>query len=84
MSIEGLILFLLIGLAAGWLANKITKGSNKSLLSNLLVGCIGAIIGGYLNSIIGLSLFRIAILDNLLIAFLGALLLLFIIRLIRK
>ena len=43
-----LVLFLLIGLAAGWLAGEIMK-SKRGLLGNLAVGVIGAFIGGFLG-----------------------------------
>ena len=44
----GLIYFLLIGLAAGWLAGKIMKGYSFGLAGNLVVGVIGAVLGGFL------------------------------------
>ena len=39
--------YLLIGLAAGWIASLICKGSGSGLLGNLIVGLIGGILGGY-------------------------------------
>lgn len=47
--------FLLIGLAAGWLASQIMKGGGSGLVSDLLMGVIGSILGGYLFSLLGLS-----------------------------
>ena len=43
-----LIYFLLIGLAAGWLAGKLMEGHSFGLLGNLVVGVVGAILGGFL------------------------------------
>ncbi|MBT3047297.1 MAG: GlsB/YeaQ/YmgE family stress response membrane protein [gamma proteobacterium symbiont of Ctena orbiculata] len=40
--------FLLIGIVAGWLAGLIMKGRGHGLLGNLLLGVLGALIGGYL------------------------------------
>ena len=44
----GLIYFLLIGLAAGWLASRIMTGQSFDITGNLIVGVIGAILGGLL------------------------------------
>ncbi|MCH2116971.1 MAG: GlsB/YeaQ/YmgE family stress response membrane protein [Pirellulales bacterium] len=49
-----LIYFLLIGLAAGWCAGKIMKTS-YGLLGNLIVGVIGAFVGGLLFGLLGLG-----------------------------
>ena len=45
--------YLLIGLAAGWIASLIFKGSGSGLLVNLIVGLIGGILGGWLVSLFG-------------------------------
>lgn len=47
--------FLLIGLVAGWLAGLITKGSGFGLLGDLVIGVVGALLGGFLFSLIGIS-----------------------------
>ena len=49
-----LIYFLLIGMAAGWLAGKLMEGRSFGLLGNLVVGVIGAILGGFLFRLVGL------------------------------
>lgn len=51
----GLISFLVIGLLAGWIAGQITRGSGFGLLGNLLVGVIGAFVGGILFWVLGLT-----------------------------
>ena len=45
--------FLLIGLAAGWLAGKITKGSGFGVIGDLVVGVVGAMLGGLLFRLVG-------------------------------
>jgi uncharacterized membrane protein YeaQ/YmgE (transglycosylase-associated protein family) len=50
-----MLYFLFIGLAAGWLAGKLTKGEGFGLLGNLLIGVCGSMIGGWLFSFFGLS-----------------------------
>ena len=51
----GLIGFLVVGLAAGWLAGQIMKGKGFGLLGNIIVGVIGAVLGGLLFGLLGLS-----------------------------
>ncbi len=45
--------YLLIGLAAGWLASMIFKGSGSGLVVNLIVGLLGGLLGGWLVSLFG-------------------------------
>ena len=73
-----LIYFLLIGLAAGWLAGKLMEGHSFGLLGNLVVGVIGAILGGFLFRLVGLL--TIGLLGNLISATVGAIVLLFILQ----
>lgn len=47
--------YLLLGLAAGWIANLIVKGGGSGLLINLIVGIVGSILGGWIFSLIGLA-----------------------------
>jgi uncharacterized membrane protein YeaQ/YmgE (transglycosylase-associated protein family) len=49
-----LIMFLIIGLAAGWLAARLMK-SGGGLATNLIVGVIGAILGGVIFRVLGLA-----------------------------
>lgn len=74
------IWYLLIGLAAGWLANLIVKGSGSGLIVNLIVGLIGGLIGGILGgwifSLIGWI--PVGTLGSLATAVIGAILLLWI------
>ena len=70
------IWYLLIGLAAGWIANLIVKGSGSGLFVNLLVGLIGGMLGGWVLSWIGLV--PVGTLGSLVTAVIGAILLLWI------
>ena len=45
--------FLLIGLAAGWLASQIMKGGGSGLVADLIMGVIGSILGGFLFGLLG-------------------------------
>jgi uncharacterized membrane protein YeaQ/YmgE (transglycosylase-associated protein family) len=82
MTIEGLLLFLLIGLAAGWLAGQIMRGHDFGLVGNLIVGVIGALLGGFLFHLVGLP--AGGLLGSLICATVGAIVLLLLLKLIRK
>ena len=57
MDRTALVLFLLIGIVAGWLASTLMKGRGLGLVGNLVVGVIGAFLGGFLFNVLGLGRF---------------------------
>jgi uncharacterized membrane protein YeaQ/YmgE (transglycosylase-associated protein family) len=73
-----LIYFLLIGLAAGWLAGQFMKGRGFGLVGNLVVGVIGAVLGGFLFRLVGLA--ATGLLGSLICATVGAIVLLFLLQ----
>jgi len=77
-----LLWFLIIGALAGWLAGKLTKGRGFGLLSNIVVGCVGAVLGGFLFNLLGLTGF--GIIGSLVMALVGALVLLWIVKKVKK
>ncbi len=74
--------FLLIGLAAGWLAGQIMKGGGFGLIGDLVVGVIGALLGGILFDLLGLH--AIGLLGNLVMATVGAIVLIALLRVIKR
>jgi len=74
--------FLLIGLAAGWLAGQIMKGGGFGLIGDLVVGVIGALLGGILFDLFGLH--AIGLLGNLVMATVGAIVLIALLRVIKR
>jgi uncharacterized membrane protein YeaQ/YmgE (transglycosylase-associated protein family) len=76
-----LIYFLLIGLVAGWLAGKIMKGQGFGLLGDLVIGVLGAVLGGFLFQLVGLA--AVGLLGSLISATVGAIVLLFILKKIK-
>lgn len=78
MGIPSLLVFCLIGLAAGWLAGQITKGGSFGVVNNLIVGVIGAILGGALFHLIGLKAYGLV--GQLVTATVGALVLLYLLK----
>lgn len=77
-----LIIFLLIGALAGWLAGVVMKGRGFGVLVNIVVGVLGAFFGGWLLPRLGLSFG--GDMGLFITAFIGAILLLAIIGLIKK
>lgn len=78
-----LVWFLLIGALAGWLAGVVTKGRGFGALGNVIVGVLGALLGGFLFRAVGLSASPNSI-GELFMAFVGAIVLLFLISLIPR
>jgi uncharacterized membrane protein YeaQ/YmgE (transglycosylase-associated protein family) len=83
MTGESLLIFLIIGAIAGWLAGVIVKGYGFGLIGNLVVGVIGSFIGGWLFGVLGFAA-GAGLLGELIPAIAGAVLLLFILRFIRR
>jgi uncharacterized membrane protein YeaQ/YmgE (transglycosylase-associated protein family) len=73
-----IIYFLLIGLVAGWLAGKYMEGRGFGLIGNLLVGVVGAVLGGFLFRLLGIAAH--SLLGELVTATLGAILFLYLIQ----
>jgi uncharacterized membrane protein YeaQ/YmgE (transglycosylase-associated protein family) len=82
MTATGLIVFLVVGLIAGWLASKIVEGTGLGLVGDLVVGVIGAFIGGWLLTQLGVAV-GAGIIGAVISALIGAIVLLVIIKLIR-
>jgi uncharacterized membrane protein YeaQ/YmgE (transglycosylase-associated protein family) len=83
MGIESLLVFLIVGAIAGWLAGLIVKGYGFGLIGNIVVGIIGAFIAGWLLPRIGLVIGG-GVVADIINAVIGAVILLFIIRLIKR
>lgn len=82
MDTDSVIGVLIIGALAGWLAGKIMKGQGFGVAINIVVGIIGAVIGGFLFSLVGVT--AGGFIGSLITATVGAVALLFVISLIKK
>jgi uncharacterized membrane protein YeaQ/YmgE (transglycosylase-associated protein family) len=83
MTIADLIVFLIIGGVAGWLAGLIVKGFGFGLVGNIVVGIVGAFIAGLILPRVGLT-FGGGIVASIINATIGAVILLLIVRLVRR
>lgn len=77
-----LILFVLIGAIAGWLAGQIMKGRGFGVVGNIVVGVIGAFLGGFVFRLLGFAAF--GLLAQLITATVGAIILLWIVSYLRR
>jgi uncharacterized membrane protein YeaQ/YmgE (transglycosylase-associated protein family) len=80
MSGVGILGAIIIGMLAGWLAEKIMRREH-GLLTNLIVGVVGALIGGFLARQLGVEF--AGFVGSLIVSTIGAVLLLFILGLVR-
>ena len=78
-----IILWIVVGIIAGWLAGKIMKGKGFGLIGDLIIGVVGAFLGGWLFGLLHISI-GAGIIGSLITAVVGALVLLFVVRLIFK
>ena len=78
----GVISWIVVGLIAGWLAGVVMRGGGYGIVGNIVVGILGALLGGFLAA----SLFNLGDAVNginvtsILVAFLGAVILIAIVR----
>ena len=82
MSGESLLIILVVGLIAGWLAGQIVQGTGFGLVGDLIIGVVGAFIGGWLLPRLGIHLGS-GIIAAIINATIGAVVLLLIIKLVR-
>jgi len=83
VMIGSIIIWLVIGGLAGWLAGLIVKGYGLGLVGNIVVGCIGALIAGWLLPLIGFVLVG-GFVAEVVNAVIGAVILLLIIGFFKK
>jgi uncharacterized membrane protein YeaQ/YmgE (transglycosylase-associated protein family) len=83
MPLETLLIWLIVGAVAGWLSGVIVRGGGFGLLGDIVVGIIGAFIGGWLLPRLGVHL-GVGIVAIIASATIGAIVLLLVIRLIRR
>lgn len=78
MSLESLVIFLLIGLIAGWLAGVVMRGGGYGVVADIVIGILGSLVGGFLFSLFGLG--ASGLLGSIIVAFCGAVVLILVMR----
>lgn len=83
--LTALIIILVVGAVAGWLAGLLVQGTGFGLLGDIVIGILGALVTGFLLPELGLALtFGGGILGSIIAAFIGAVILLVVVKLIKK
>jgi uncharacterized membrane protein YeaQ/YmgE (transglycosylase-associated protein family) len=77
---NGIIWWIIIGLIAGWATGKIMKGSGYGPLMDIVLGIVGAIIGGWIVTALGLG--GGGLIWSIIVAIIGAVILVWLVRLI--
>jgi uncharacterized membrane protein YeaQ/YmgE (transglycosylase-associated protein family) len=83
MAIEVLIIWLIIGAIAGWLAGLIMTGGGFGLIGNIVIGIIGAFVAGWLLPRIGIYIGG-GFIPEIINAVIGAVIILFIVGLVKR
>lgn len=79
---SGIIWWIIIGLIAGWATGKIMKGSGYGPLMDIVLGIVGAIIGGWIVTALGLGGPGGSLIWSIIVAIIGAVILVWLVRLI--
>lgn len=77
-----LVWLLLVGLVAGWLAGKLTKGKGYGVVGDIVIGVLGAFVGGFLARLVGISAH--GIIGSIILATIGAVVLVSLVRALKK
>ena len=83
MDVQALIIWLVVGAIAGWLAGMVVKGGGYGLIGDIVVGILGGLFAGWLLPQVGIVIgsgMIAAIID----AFIGAVILLIALRLVKR
>lgn len=83
MTLETILVWAIIGLIAGWLASAVV-GGGYGVLGDIIVGIVGAFLGGWLFRALGVSRPEGGIVGTIIVAFVGAVVLLLLLRLIHR
>jgi uncharacterized membrane protein YeaQ/YmgE (transglycosylase-associated protein family) len=79
-----ILTWLLVGLVAGVLASMLMGGTGYGLIGDIIIGIVGAFVGGWLFSALGVSSPLGGLAGTIFVAFIGAVVLLFLIHLLRR
>lgn len=83
MAPETIIIWLVIGAVAGWLAGQIVKGGGFGLVGDIVVGIIGSVVAGWLLPRVGLYIGG-GFIAEVINALIGAVILLFVVRMVKR
>ena len=80
---HGILAWIIIGIIAGWLTGKLMKGSGFGVIMDMVVGLIGAVVGGFIATHVGIAPpGQQGLIVSILIAVVGAVILTWLVRLV--
>ena len=79
----GILVWIIVGLIAGVLASMVMGGTGYGIIGDIIIGIVGAFVGGWLFSKLGVSSPFGGLAGTIFVAFIGAVVLLFVLRLLR-
>jgi uncharacterized membrane protein YeaQ/YmgE (transglycosylase-associated protein family) len=83
MAVESVLIWIIVGAIAGWLAGLVVRGFGFGLVGNIIIGIVGAFLGGWLFGTLGVAIGS-GIINSIFTAFIGAVVLLLIVRVIKR
>ena len=83
MDVQALIIWLIVGAIAGWLAGMVVKGGGYGLIGDIVVGILGGLFAGWLLPQVGIVIGS-GIIAAIIDAFIGAVILLIALRLVKR
>jgi uncharacterized membrane protein YeaQ/YmgE (transglycosylase-associated protein family) len=84
MTIETILIWLVVGAIAGWLAGLVVKGGGFGLIGDIIVGILGAFVGGWLFGTLGIGLPGPPIVATIISATVGAIVMLLIVKVLKR
>ena len=79
----GIILWIVVGLIAGWGAGQVMKGGGYGVVVDIVLGILGGVVGGWLFGLLGIGAGG-GLIGSVIVAFIGAVILIWITRLFKK
>ena len=82
ISNQGILVILLVGLIAGWLAGKVVRGTGFGIIGDIVIGIAGALVASFLFPRLGIHL-GTGLVSEIIYSAIGAVILLLVVRLVR-
>ncbi len=79
----GFLVWIFVGLVAGWLAGKVMKGGGYGILVDIILGILGGLLGGWIFGVLGIW-HGGGLIGSIIVAFIGAVILVAITRLLKR
>ena len=79
----GFVIWIVVGLIAGWLAGQFMKGGGYGVVVDIILGLLGGVVGGWLFGLLGVGVGG-GMIGSIVVAFIGAVILVGITRVLKR